>query len=253
MKTAVYTRREFAVLAMMGVGGTIFRSNLQPKFKYIAFDSFAIFDPSSVAALIKQKYPEKGGALFEEWRNKQFQYTWLLTSAGRFKDFRSVLEHSLIYAAKAQGITLAKADADEFLNGYYNLKLWPDTIPCLKKLKENGVKTMLLSNFTLEMLKHNAQINNIDGMFDSFISADAVKKFKPAPEIYELGAKAFKTPISSILYVPFAPWDAAGAKWHSYPVYWVNRAKSPREEIAASPDGTGSNLYDLCSWLQLSN
>jgi 2-haloacid dehalogenase len=43
----------------------------------------------------------------------------------------------------------------------------------------------------------------------------------------------------------FGGWDAAGAKWFGYPVFWVNRLKQPAEELSAVVDGVGQDLLDL--------
>src|SRR4051812_45201868 len=110
MNKTNYTRREFAALTMFGLGASLVKSNVSLKYQYLAFDSFAIFDPLPVVALVKSRYPEKGAALFNEWRDKQFQYTWQLTSAEKFEGFNAVLKHSLLYAAKAQGITLTSTE-----------------------------------------------------------------------------------------------------------------------------------------------
>jgi hypothetical protein len=48
-----------------------------------------------------------------------------------------------------------------------------------------------------------------------------------------------------IPFAAFAGWGAAGAKSFGYPVYWVNRAGLPAEELGQAADGTGRDLNDL--------
>jgi 2-haloacid dehalogenase len=45
--------------------------------------------------------------------------------------------------------------------------------------------------------------------------------------------------------VPFAGWDVAGARWFGYPTFWVNRSRAPLEYLGVTPDGVGTNLMDL--------
>ncbi len=49
--------------------------------KAVAFDAFPIFDPRSIFAAVKQRFPEQGGALGQLWFTKIFPYTWLRTTA----------------------------------------------------------------------------------------------------------------------------------------------------------------------------
>jgi 2-haloacid dehalogenase len=61
---------------------------------------------------------------------------------------------------------------------------------------------------------------------------------------------AFEVKRAEILFVPFAGWDAGGAKWFGYPTFWVNRLGLPQEELGAAPDGVGRDLTDLTRFAQ---
>lgn len=43
--------------------------------KAVAFDAFAIFDPSSVFRLAEEIFPGRGVELSNQWRTRQFEYT----------------------------------------------------------------------------------------------------------------------------------------------------------------------------------
>lgn len=53
------------------------------------------------------------------------------------------------------------------------------------------------------------------------------------------------------MFVAFAGWDAAGAKWFGYPTFWNNRQGAAQEMLDAKPDGVGSTLTDLALFLSL--
>ena len=78
---------------------------------------------------------------------------------------------------------------------------------------------------------------------------DEVKTYKPDPASYRMAMDSFNLAKEEILFVPFAGWDAAGAKSFGYRTFWVNRAKAPAERLGQNPDGEGSNLNDLAAWL----
>jgi 2-haloacid dehalogenase len=52
-----------------------------------------------------------------------------------------------------------------------------------------------------------------------------------------------------ILFVPFAGWDAAGAKAFGYTTFWVNRFNQPLEELSVRPDQTSTNLDSLLNFV----
>jgi 2-haloacid dehalogenase len=64
-----------------------------------------------------------------------------------------------------------------------------------------------------------------------------------------LGIDGLKLPREEILFVPFAGWDAAGAKSFGYSTFWVNRLNLPLEELGIAPDAVGTNLNDLLTFI----
>ena len=81
------------------------------------------------------------------------------------------------------------------------------------------------------------------------LSVESVRKFKTAPEAYQLGPDAFQRPASELLFVSSNGWDAAGAAWFGYPAYWINRAGAPAERLDAKPIATGRTMTDLVDFL----
>ena len=61
---------------------------------------------------------------------------------------------------------------------------------------------------------------------------------------------AFNLKREEILFVPFAGWDAAGAKSFGYTTFWVNRLNLPVEKLGVAPDAIGHNLTDLVSFVK---
>lgn len=90
---------------------------------------------------------------------------------------------------------------------------------------------------------------NLDGMFEAVISTDRVRSFKPAPEAYQLGVDTLQLNKEEILFVAFAGWDVAGAKWFGYPTFWVNRLNSPQEQLDVEADAAGANLAALVKFV----
>ena len=219
------------------------------RVKAIAFDAFPIFDPRPVFALAERLFPGTGAELSNEWRTRQFEYTWLRVTSKRYADFWQVTRDALEFAAAKLHLELTGAQRDQLMDAYLQLKAWPDVIPALTSLRNSGFRLAFLSNFTAHMLDANIASAGLVGLFDHILSTDQVKTYKPDPRAYQLGPKALRVRAHEILFVAFAGWDAAGAKLFGYPVYWVNRQKLPPENLGATPDCVGNSLAQLVRFL----
>ncbi|WP_216845312.1 haloacid dehalogenase type II [Granulicella sp. S156] len=249
-------RREFVTLA----AGSAASSSLirvpnalaaTPKamsaIKFIAFDAFPIFDPGPVFALADGMFP--GVGLSNQWRTRQFEYTWLRVASQHYVDFWQVTDDALTFAANALKLNILPAQRTRLMNAYLELQAWPDVLPALASLRKSGLRFSFLSNLTPRMLHSNIKHAGLDGFFEQILSTDQVKTYKPAPQAYQMGLDAFKAKREEILFVASAGWDAAGAKLFGYPTYWVNRQKLPAEELGVLPDGSGNTLSDLVQFL----
>jgi 2-haloacid dehalogenase len=248
-------RRNFVSL----VAGTAAALSTEPvmaalsdsKIKAVALDGLAVFDTRSVALLTEQIFPGRGEEISALWRKQQFEYTWLRTLGRKYVDFSQVTEQALAFACKSLKLDLRKADSDRLMQSYLELKAWPDALPVLRKLKASGLRMAFLSNFTVPMLDRAVSNSGLEGLFESHLSTDRVKAFKPDPRAYEMAISAFGLRKEEIAFAAFGGWDAAGAKWFGYPTFWVNRAHAAAEELGVLPDGTGKDLQDLASFVQV--
>lgn len=251
-------RRQFVTIAAGGIAlgalpsipnALADETSLKSRIKAIAFDAFPIFDPRPVFALVEKMFPGRGAELSNEWRLRQFEYTWLRVAAQRYVDFWQITQQALEFAADKLQLKLTQDRRDELMNAYLGLKAWPDVIPALVSLKDSGLRLAFLSNFTSGMLEANIESAGLSGFFKHVLSTDRVKTYKPDPRAYQLGTDSLKLERKEILFVALAGWDAAGAKLFGYPTFWLNRQKMPAEKLDASPDGAGDSLAQLVRFL----
>ena len=100
------------------------------------------------------------------------------------------------------------------------------------------------------MLSNGIKNSNTQNFFDFVISTDQKQTYKPSPDAYQMGIETMGFEKEEILFVAFAGWDMAGAKWFGYPTFWVNRLNSPIDNLDAKPDGIGTNLNDLVTFVE---
>jgi 2-haloacid dehalogenase len=164
----------------------------------------------------------------EIWRTKQLEYTWTLTLAGSYLDFWTLTERALDYAF-ARFPSVDKALKRQLLDAYLELDAFPDARAVLRDLKARGETTAILSNGSPRMLTAAVEAAGIGGDLDAVLSVDALRIYKPRPEVYALVTERFKLAPSDIVFVSSNRWDVMGASGFGFRTAWINRAKMPDE------------------------
>jgi 2-haloacid dehalogenase len=217
----------------------------------IVFDAYGtLFDVYSIGALAEKVFPAHGEALAELWRDKQIEYTRLRTMCSMYKPFWEVTQDALVFACRKLKLDLTLDAQNMLMSEYAKLKAFPENLPVLQQLKAMGLKLAILSNGNPQMLDSAVEASGMRGIFNHILSVDAVKKFKTAPEAYQLGPDVFGLSARNILFVSSNCWDACGATWFGYTTFWVNRAGAPLEELGVTPDATGADMNALLQFVQ---
>jgi 2-haloacid dehalogenase len=217
----------------------------------IAFDAYGtLFDVYSIAALADKLFPGKGAALAELWRDKQIEYTRLRTMCSMYKPFWEVTQDALVFSCKKLSLNLDPDAQNRLMGQYAKLQAFPENLNVLQRLKDKNLKLAILSNGNPEMLEAVVKAAGMQDVFNHLLSVDTVRKFKTAPEAYQLGPDMFGIPANRILLVSSNCWDVCGAAWFGYTTFWVNRNAAPLEELGVTPNGTGRTLNDVLAFVE---
>lgn len=223
----------------------------------VLFDAYGtLFDVYSVGLLAEQLFPGHGQALSVLWRDKQIEYTRLVTTCNHgahYQPFWELTRAALIYAIKKIAAYAQPTGAsgqldinvERLMNAYRSLSAFPENKDVLTALKARGIPTGILSNADPAMLALAVKSSGLDGLFEHVISVDAIRKFKTHPDAYALGEQATGLPAQQIAFVSSNSWDALAATWYGYQTLWVNRYQLPFEELGTQPTRTGSSLRDV--------
>ena len=222
-------------------------------YKLIAFDAYGtLFDVYSVGQLAEALFPGHGQALVLMWRERQIEYTRLVTlsdpspSGGKYYlSFWELTLRSLRYACKRMNLDLTSDSENRLMNQYAKLTAFDDGEMVLKTIKARGLATAILSNGDKEMLGKVVEGSGLQPYLDKLVTIEEVRLFKTAPQTYELLLKAFAVQKQEILFVSSNAWDALAAKWYGFDVFWVNRLGHPFEEIGDQPDYQGASLSEV--------
>jgi 2-haloacid dehalogenase len=222
--------------------------------KAVLFDAYGtLFDVYSVGLLAEQLFPGHGQALSVLWRDKQIEYTRLVTTSNdgaHYRPFWELTRAGLRYACKRLGLELTAEREQQLMNEYRHLSAFPENREVLQALKARRIATGILSNGDPEMLGIAVRSAGLDGLLDHVISVDSVRKYKTHPDAYRLGTQAVKRDARQILFVSCNAWDALAATWYGYRTLWVNRYQLPFEELDTQPTRTGSTLRDVLAFFE---
>ena len=218
----------------------------------VLFDAYGtLFDVYSVALTAEQLFPGQGMRLAQLWRDKQIDYTRILSMSGRYRPFWDLTRAGLRFAAQALNLSLEAAAEDRLMNQYRSLSAFPENLGVLRTLKEHGVPTGILSNGDPQMLAVAVKSAGMAELLDHVLSVEEAQRFKTDPAAYALGPIALKRPPREILFVSSNGWDAVGATWYGFTTLWVNRSGGPLECLDTEPTHRGHSLQDVLSVLGL--
>ena len=215
----------------------------------VLFDAYGtLFDVYSVGLLAEQLFPGRGQALGILWRDKQIEYTHLLSTSNHgahYQPFWDVTRAALRYACKRLGLDLRSGPEEQLMNQYRCLTAFPENREVLQALKTRGIVTGILSNGDPAMLAVAVKSAGLDDVLDHVISTDSIRNYKTHPDAYALGPQATGVPVQQTAFVSCNSWDALAATWFGYQTLWVNRNQLPFEELGTPPRYTGSSLRDV--------
>ena len=214
--------------------------------KAVLFDVYGtLLDVYSVALRAEQMFPGAGERLARAWRDRQIEYSRLVSMSGRYRPFWQLTRDALQVTAAALGLPLDDAGADSLMNEYRHLSAFPENRGVLQSLAGRGIRTGVLSNGDPEMLAVAIRSAGLTELIDPILSVHATRRYKTDPAAYAIGPVALGLAASEILFVSSNCWDAIGATWYGFTTLWVNRADAPMERLGVEPTRVGHSLRDV--------
>jgi 2-haloacid dehalogenase len=209
------------------------------------FDAYGtLFDIHAPTAAIADELGDKAQSVSDAWRTKQLQYTWLRSLMGAYVDFWQVTGDGLDYALAAHEID----DPDirrRLMDLYLTLDAYPDAVATLRRLKDGGYATGILSNGSPDMLAAAAENSGLAPFLDQVLSVQDVGIYKPSPRVYQLAVDRMGVSAQEICFVSANAWDVAGAAEFGFQVVHLNRFGQPAERLPGTPKAVMKSLSDL--------
>ena len=230
------------------------------QIKAVVFDAYGtLFDVYSIQALAEELYPSHGADIAVKWRDKQIEYTRLITQSDPhnasgskyYQPFWELTRLSLEYTLDRLRLDRSSEQVNKLMEQYARLRAFPENLAVLQKIKGMGLITAILSNGSPEMLASAVKSAGFEDVLDLIISVDRIRLFKTSPESYGLVQLTIPVSKEEVLFVSSNAWDALGATWYGFKTLWINRQNLPTEAIGQQPDYIGSDLTTVVDVLQL--
>ena len=211
--------------------------------RVIAFDVYGtLVDVHSVTDVCERHYPGHGAELSRLWRQKQLEYSWLVSLMDRYEDFHQLTRRALGFATRSLGLPdPTEAAQVALLDEYAHLRPFPEVPDALTRLSQ-GRHLFVLSNGAPAIHEELLVNTGLRSRFEAVLSVDSIRRFKPAPTVYRLVVDRTGIPADRAVFVSANGWDVAGARSFGLRVVWVNRTNAHPEEIGPRADWTVPSL-----------
>ena len=211
--------------------------------KVCVFDAYGtLFDVHSASRKMKDEIGKNYEEFSNLWRAKQLEYSFLREIMNEYTSFIKVTEDALIYAMKTYSINTELKD--RLMDLYRGLDAYEEVSGILKELKERGIKTVILSNGSYDMLNDAVKTSKIDRYLDEVLSVEEIQKFKPNKEVYQMVNDKFNVGNKEVVFFSSNGWDIAGATSFGFNTIWVNRFGKVVDELKSKPNKIVSNLKE---------
>jgi 2-haloacid dehalogenase len=205
----------------------------------IAFDLLeTLFSLSSLEPLILAA----GGdaSTLRLWISSLLADGFALSAARDFKPFRDVAKASL--AAVLPHATVSARD--KVLAGLAKLDVQPDAGAAMGRTVMNAQVTVI-TNTSADTTRKLLARGGLDAFADPIVSADQVKRWKPASDVYAFAAATLNVELARLAMVTVHPWDVLGARQSGLVTGWCNREGTTFPPAFGKPDVTGRNLVEV--------
>ncbi len=145
------------------------------------------------------------------WFAQLLQSALVATVTGGYSEFARIGLGALEMVAARKGVDVSDADKQALGQAMRNLPPHPDVRAGLERLRDSGFRLATLTNSTADVGEAQLRSAGIRDFFEEALSADAVRRLKPAPEPYRMAAERLAVEVGDVLLVAAHAWDVAGA------------------------------------------
>jgi 2-haloacid dehalogenase len=210
----------------------------------IVFDvNETLLDLGTLDSLFADAFGE--ATVRREWFTQVLQSAMTLTLTDSYTDFGAVGAAALTMIGERRRVSVNDALRTAVRDGMHSLPPHPEVATALGRLREAGFRLATLTNSPPALV--GAQLSNagLRDYFELVLSVDAIRRFKPAPEPYQMAASSLGVPIGQVRLVAAHAWDVAGAMAAGATAAFVARPGMVLDPLHPQPDIVGPDLTNV--------
>jgi 2-haloacid dehalogenase len=181
----------------------------------------------------------------QAWFGQMIQSALVATVTDTYADFGTIGGGALDMMAARRGIALVAADRAQLLGGMRTLPPHPEVPESLARLRRAGLRLAALTNSTASVAQAQLTYAGLTASFEQILSADMVRRLKPAPEPYRMAAERLGVAIDEIRLIAAHAWDIAGALRAGCAAAFVVRPGMVLDPLVGRPDIVGADMREV--------
>jgi 2-haloacid dehalogenase len=179
------------------------------------------------------------------WFLQLLQSALVATVTGAYSDFGTIGGAALEMVAEREGVDLSDKEKQKILGGMRELPPHPEVVESLSRLREASIRLATLTNSTRQVAEAQMENSGLRDYFEQILSADDVRRLKPAPEPYRMTAESLGVGLEGIRLVAAHAWDVAGALRAGCAAAFVARPGMVLDPLVERPDVVGTDLREV--------
>jgi 2-haloacid dehalogenase len=179
------------------------------------------------------------------WFTQMLQSALVSTVTGAYRQFGAHAMAALEMTAEQAGVELADGDKEAVAAQMRRLPAHPEVAPALRRLRDAGLRLASLTNSTEEVARAQLEHAGLTDAFDLILSADTVRRLKPAPEPYRMAAERLGVAVGEVRLIAAHAWDVAGAARAGCATAFVARPGKVLDPLVERPEIVGADLVEV--------
>ncbi len=180
-----------------------------------------------------------------EWFLRMLLGAMVANGVGQYRPFLEIGAEAMLVVAERHGVELTPDRAVEVVSVMRSLPPHPDVPAAMDRLTAAGVRKIALTNGSQATVE--AQLDNagIAHHFETMLSVESVRRFKPAPEVYLMASARTDVSIDHMMMVAAHDWDLVGARSVGMQTAFISRPGAVWSPGYGPPDIVGATLGDI--------
>ena len=179
------------------------------------------------------------------WFNQMIQSALVATVTGAYSQFGALGMAALEMTAERAGVSLTDRDREAVAAQMRQLPAHPEVEGALQRLRDAGLRLAALTNSTEQVARAQLEHAGLVDLFELVLSADAVRRLKPAPEPYRMAAERLGVAVDQVRLIAAHAWDVAGAASAGCATAFVARPGKVLDPLVKRPEIVGADLAEV--------